>query len=133
MLDLLECALEDCERRQHHERRQIAARAPEFASIRSTLEALSAAGLLVIPSGVQILPHGFQDGRTDEILIISRAAAIARGLGAHRLADARMTRFAGTDDTPTEVWSHPDGWMLMVEWVEPSAHACNAAAMQVAA
>lgn len=125
MLDLLECALEDCERRQHHERRQLAARAPEFANIRSTLEALSAAGLLVAPGGVQILPHGFEDGRSDEILITSRAAAIARGIGAHRLADARMTRIAGTDTTPTEVWSHPDGWALMVEWIDTVAHVCT--------
>lgn len=133
MLDLLECALEDCERRQRHERRLIAARAAEFAAIHNALQDLAAAGLLVAPSGVQILPRGFDDGRRNEILVTGSAAALARRVGNQRLAHARMSRIAGTDRTTIEVWSHPAGWMLMVEWVEPSAHACNAAAMQVAA
>lgn len=119
--DLLEIALEDCARQQAHERRMLAARAPEFAAIHTALDALHALGLLLIVHSVQILPKGLNDHTQDQILVAAQAAQQIRGTGTQWLTAAGFRRVLGTNSTNSDVWQHPDGWALMVSWTSANA------------
>lgn len=115
--DLLEIALDDCARRQAHERRMLAARAPEFAGIEDTLQALHGAGLLLTRHSIQILPRGFDEGARNQILVTAHAAQLARNVGTHRLIAAGFRQLFGTGSTNADVWQHASsGWALMITW-----------------
>lgn len=121
MFDLLEIALDLQQIQQAHERRMLAARAPEFAAIHTALDALHELGLLLIGHSVQFLRKGLNDRTQDQILVAAQAAQQIRSTGTQWLTAAGFRRVLGTNSTNSDVWQHPDGWALMVIWTSANA------------
>lgn len=124
MTDLMELALENLAREQNNARRQLVSRAPEFVAMHATLDALHAAGLLLVVRDVALLPVTLPAERT-QVMITADAAADARGLAAHRLADARFEVVANAPFKQTSVWRHPNGWLLIISWLGSHADVCT--------
>lgn len=117
--DLLELALEDWAARQQAECQRIASYAPALTGIEATLDALRAAGLLLLPQSVQVMPPDMPP----EIMVSALAAAGLRKAADRRLEEARLTLQADGGSTPVTVWQHADGWLLSIIWVEsPPVH-----------
>lgn len=120
--DLLEMALEDCERRQRAERQHLASMAPMVLRMQATLEALQAAGLLLVVGNVRY--------ETDVIgqsvlHVFATAAHDVRQWAARRLEDAHfevlMDQLRITDvEDAFSLYRHADGWRLSVRWSGPS-------------
>ena len=127
--DLLELALEACEARQRAERQRIVSYAPTFAGIHATLDALHAAGLLILTQDVRFMPPPVSPTQPPEIMVIAQAAAGVQGMATHRLEEARFALQATGNATPVTVWRHDDGWLLLITWAG-DADVCTASMVE---